>query len=74
MVLLCRGVAEWIKGIDTCEVLETVRDECCYFHTKYRSWQKEAAATSDRPTRLVISGQVKERKQKEKNKGKDEGS
>lgn len=66
MVLLCRGVAEWIKGIDTGEMLKTVHDERCYFNTKCRSWQKEAAATRGWLTRLVIRTRVKERKQKKK--------
>lgn len=42
VALLRRRAVEWIKGIDTCEMLNTVHDECCYFNTKYRSWQKEA--------------------------------
>lgn len=70
MVLLPRRVVGWIKGIDTYEMLKTARDEHCYFNTKYRSWQKEAACTCDWLTRLVSSGQAKERRKK--NDGKAE--
>lgn len=53
-------------------MLKTVHDEHGYLNTKYRSWQKEAAYTCDWLTKLVISGQPKERRKNEKNDGEDE--
>ena len=62
----------WIKGVNTCEMLRPMHDECCYFNTKYRSWQKRVSLCMWLTDKTCDQGRQR-REGRGKNDAKDEG-
>lgn len=63
----------WVKRINTCECLTQCTMSFAILTPNIgHGEKKKAASTCDWLTRLVISGQAKERRKQKKNYGKDE--